>query len=228
MKTVYDSIREGDFNSTAWMKEAEALFRKNSIVVAWWCRQSGKSTFSIKIAHEAALEKLTDIVFMCPYHKNTNHIKEHLLRTFKPEEIKSVAGDQIFLENGSRIKLGSANSRNIFLNSADLVIFDEFDFMEKHSFLRHLESLRSRKAMTIWEKIKYLFGFYFPIPLQKLVFVSSMKEGENFGTLLAKMKNLPISRVNSNRVNFEHSDEMKVILGPVSWKKEYDSYEEES
>lgn len=227
MKTVYDSIRDGTFVSTTWMKEAEALFRKNSIVVAWWCRQSGKSTFSIKVVHDAALENLVDIVFICPYHKYTVYIKDHLLRSFKPEEIKIVVGDQIFLKNGSRIKVCSSNVRTLYLNSADLIIFDEFDFMEKHSFLRHLESLRSRKGMTTWEKIKHFCGLYFPIPLQKLVFTSSMKDGENFGTLLAKMKNLPISRANGKRVSFSRSEEMKVVLGPESWKKDYDSYEED-
>jgi hypothetical protein len=227
MKTVYDSIREGNFVPTLWMKEAEALFEKNSIVVAWWCRQSGKSTFSVKIIHDYALKTPMNIVLLCPYHKHTVYAKENLLRTFKPEEIKKVTSDLIFLMNGSIITLAANSSKTLYLNNADLIVFDEFDFMAQHNFTSHLDSLRSRNSMTTWEKIKYFLGLYFPTPLQKLVFTSSMKDGENFGTLLTKMKKLPISRINGNRVNFEHSEKMKVILGSASWKKEYDSYEKE-
>jgi hypothetical protein len=227
MKTVYDAIREGTFTFTSWMREANALLQQNSAVVAWWCRQSGKSAFAIKIAHDTAIKQMSDIVFVCAYHNQMKHVKDHLLRTFKSTEILNQVGDQIFLVNGSRIAMCSSNSRSIFLNNADLVIFDEFEFMEKNNFLRHLGCLRNRKPLTRWEKIKCFFGFHFPVPVQKLIFTSSMKDGSNFGALLGKMKNLPISRANGRRVSSKHSEEMKMYLDSDTWKKEYDSYEEE-
>jgi len=226
MKTVYDNIREGDFEELSYMRNSTRILHERGIVINWWCRKSGKTVFCIKKARELSLEKCTDIIFITFSKKMATQAKDFFSRTLKKEELREIIGDQIFLKNGSRITFCSSKSKDHYLKNADMVIFDEFEYFDRFSFMNLLNSLQKRPDHTFWRILLEKLGFVKPVFSQFLIFSSSMKDGANLGALFSRIKNLPMSRVSFKHLPSHDVEKLKTILGEEDWKKEYDSYED--
>ncbi len=224
MKTVYDSIREGEFKEFSYMRNSLRLLREKSIVVNWWCRQSGKTAFSVKIAVDFAKEKSSDVVFVAFDKAAALHLKRIFAASLKTEDLKTITGEQVFLINGSRVSFVSSRSKAQYLKNADMVIFDEFDHFERFAFVQLLNSLKPQEKLTLKRKIGIALGLVKKTDPQLLIFSSSMKDGANLGVLFSRKKNLPISRVSFGSLTTHDVEKMKKMLGD-DWEKEYDSYE---
>lgn len=226
MKTVYDEIRLGKFQERSYMRASRKLLKEKGVVLNWWCRQAGKTTFSIYIAREKAREEICDIIFISHCKKSADFLQKFFVRAAGDEVSKEVA-NQVILKNGSRVSFFSCSSEGIYLRAADMIVFDEFDFFNSLKFSQLLSKLKPRKKYNLWEKLKIRLGLMQKEPLQELIFNSTMKDGANLGVLFSKMKSLPVSRVNFQSIPSHDPEEAKRMLGEEGYKKNYDSYDEE-
>ena len=225
---AYDLIRQNKFRTPEKMLVVEKLLAKNDVVINWWCRQSGKSLTSIKIINDFVKRKPSNILIVCTKTVVAGNFMYMLGRTIDRKEIDSISKYEITLKNGSRIKAISANSDSFSVENKDLIVFDEFDFMDTTSLAGILLEIKSvnrySPKLSLWEKI--LIKLRIKPQSQKntkLLFFSSKNSKENFSMISAAFPSAAMNYLNWDDLNLS-KDKIIERIGEESFEKEYNSY----
>jgi hypothetical protein len=224
---AYDFIRQGKFKTPEKIATTEKLIEQHDVVVNWWCRQSGKTLTTVKIARDLVVSTPNShVLIISPKMAITHEIIKLFGRAIDKNEIESTTNSVINLKNGSII-VGSS-SLDHHIENANLIIVDEFEFIDigtMHSLVNRVEHQTKPKMIL---RLIEMFKFKKKTVPQKFIFSSSMKNGENFSMLKKVVPSEAITYLNWEKLNVssEKIEGYRHILGH-SFKKEYDSYKPE-
>lgn len=221
---TYDLIRQNKFRSPEKISTVENLLKTNDCVINWWCRQSGKSLTSIKVARDLAVKQKSTIIFVAVKADNSNDLKTKMSRCIDRNLVKSDNGISITLTNGSYIRFTSSNPQ-ANIDNADLVIFDEFDYMKPDNFSGMVSYIKNIKDPSIFQRFKNMFSFK-KKTISKVIFASSMNNRTNLETIRKAFPTAPITYLNYEKVNYGPGriDRIKEMLSEKEFNTEYNSY----
>ena len=224
---AYDFIRQGKFKTPEKIATTEKLIEQYDVVVNWWCRQSGKTLTSVKIARDLVVSTPNSLVLVIsPKSTMSLEILKLFGRAINRDEIESSENFVLKLKNGSTVVV--SNSLH-YLENANLVIVDEFEFIDvgtMRSIVNHLEYQKKPKMIL---RLLEMFKFRKKTVPPKFIFSSSMKNGENFSMLKKFVPLAAVTYLNWEKLNVspEKIEGYRHTLGSKSFEKEYDSYKPE-
>jgi hypothetical protein len=229
-----DLIRKDRFKSSEKIKNVEELIITKNVVINWWCRNSGKTLTSIKIARDTALSKPSKILFISMNSKRAKDISDLIYRsidrthTLPEQNLKNT----LLLTNGSIIVSASINSYDIS-EDVDMIIVDEFDLIKENlvqSIIDKYEEIERKitnKKVSFWKKFISLFSSKKEEEKHvKLLMSSSKGEGVSFVKLLdwsMSRKDAAITRLNWEKTTID-KEKLITILGEETFEKDYNSY----
>jgi hypothetical protein len=221
---AYDYIRQGKFKTPEKISLTEKLLEKSPVVINWWCRQSGKTLTSIKIARDLLVEKPGSfVIFVSPKLSPSKVMCSLMARAIDRDLVETSTVDSITLKNGSKFFTGTLKSnasvKNL-LKEVDMMVIDEFDYIQGPIFANLVISLREKLYPTLFEKFLNMFK---PKKDQKFIFASSMKDGGNF-EMLKTLPNIPVSYLNWEKVPSVDREKVIGFIGEKAFEIEYNSY----
>lgn len=229
MRDVYEQIRKGKFRVPTKIKNTENLLEKNNCVINWWCRQSGKTLTSIKIARDAALKKPGTKIFLIAVNENSARLfVDHFTMTINFNIITRKTNSEVELKNGSSLE--AISSSQVLLprkdKSYNLIIVDEFEFLSRP---RDVIFRVQEEFLPVVPK-SWLSGLWpfrnrtSKAPDTKVLFNSSRKNGEVLKMLTDSFPKAFVNKLNWDKTPFSKEDLIERI-GPEAFKIEYDSYQ---
>jgi hypothetical protein len=225
---AYDYIRQGKFKTPEKILLTEKLLETNQAVINWWCRQSGKSLTSIKIARDLLVNNPGSFVVFISVSASSSKIVHSLVsRTIDRDLVSKDTSEGIFLKNGSKFVTGTlktGGSVDNLLKEVDLMIVDEFEYIQGPIFANFVLSMRKKLHPTLLERF---FNMFKRGKNTKFILASSKKDGGNF-EMLKTIPGIPISYMNWELVPSVNKVKMIELLGEKSFKIEYDSYKPEN
>ena len=228
---TYDLIRQNKFRTPEKILMVEKLLEENQCVINWWCRQSGKSLTSIKVARDLAVKQKSKIVFVAVKTVNANDLKTLMARCIDRDIVEKndseIPTSCITLKNGSCIYfISSAYSAHI--NDADLIVFDEFEYMSTPDFFSIVSHIRSSNESSLIKRFLNMFSFNNKKKFvdTKLLFSSSMKDRKNLDIIRKAFPTAPVTYMNYEKINYGPGriDDIKKILSEKEFTTEYNSY----
>lgn len=221
---TYDLIRQDKFRSPEKIQTVEKLLQENDHVINWWCRQSGKTLTSLKIARDRMIKEKIKVIFVCTNTASTADVKVKMARCINRELVSNESVTSMTLKNGSMILFMTPRTvKN--LKRVSLLCVDEFEFFSQSALASLLKAVYEEVNPSLWTRFKEMFNSEKTPTLQTL-FASSMKNRENFKMVRAILQSAPITYMNYEKINYGPGriDEMKKILPERQFKTEYNSY----
>lgn len=223
---AYDFIRQGKFKTPEKISNVENLLREHRIVVNWWCRQSGKTLTNIKISRDFMIENPGSFVlYVTTKASLAKQILEMVERTIDRSLIeKDESKTGITLKNGSSLKVGTLKpegSISHLIKKIDLLVVDEFEFIDSSSFSKMLLDVKNH----IWPSALQRFLEMFNRRKRTVaIFSSSMKNGENFQMIKSSLPLVAINYLNWEKIPSIDRERLVTMLGEDSFQREYNSY----
>jgi hypothetical protein len=229
---AYDLIRKGKFVSPEKMVAVEDAMKKNTIVINWWCRQSGKSLTAIKIATDLVTTKTekTVTIIVNSIGDRTN-IMSLLQKSINKDLIKRTTLNFVELTTGSIIKVVTSSNKTAnygllmasLFKESDIFIVDEYDYIATENMSMILEIIEKAHNLTIMGRIARFFGV---IPSNRALFFSSKNNLKNHTELVLRLgEHAAFTYLNYDKIGLDKEKLVK-ILGKDSFEKEYNSYNE--
>lgn len=226
---TYDLIRQNKFRSPEKILTVEKMLETNDCVINWWCRQSGKTLTNIKVARDLVMKEKNNVLIVCPKAAMIEHKKEVLARCIDRNLVESDDKNGIKLKNGNEVRLMVANMPGlkdfILDKKINLVIFDDFEWIDQVKFSAMLRDLKSIYEPSIWEKFINMFDANRKRK-PKMLLSSSMNNKKNFDLIRKIFPESAVTYLNWEKVSFGPGkiDEMKRILSEKEFETEYNSY----
>lgn len=228
-----DLIRKDKFKTSEKIQSIEELINVKNVVINWWCRNSGKTLTSIKIARDTAISKPSKILFISVNAKRAKDINDLIFRSIDRSLMNiSKSKNTLHLLNGSTITSVSINSF-IINDDIDMIIVDEFDLInETHiqDLIANFELIENKlknKKISFWKKILLFFGIYKKDNKDiKLLMSSSKFNGVSFIKLLdwsMSRNDAAVTRLNWEKTTIDR-EKLITILGEEKFEKDYNSY----
>lgn len=219
---AFDQLRNGKFKSTQKIKDVENILKTDNIVINWWCRQSGKSLTNVKISRDVALNNQSNIYIISRSLSSGADLLAKIKRSIPNELIIVSLTYTLTLNNGSCIRCVSAEMFRSVVRNADVMIVDEFDFIEKTNFMQGC--LEINKVLFGKTLLSKLFSKFFKRRVMKIVFSSSKNDGENFKLIRKIFQTAKVTFMNWENIPHFDNDHVLKLLGEKKFKLEYDSY----
>ena len=221
--STYDLIRQDKFRTPEKITAVEKLLETNTCVINWWCRQSGKSLTSIKIARDLAIKQPSEIIFAAVNTAQSAEFKKLTSRCIDRDLVESENSREIRLKNKSIIKFITVDSAKHSLKNTDMLIFDEFEYMNT-DFVTWLSEVNFTINPSLYKRFINMFNY--EKPRLKVIFSSSKKDSKNFKLIKNIFTTAPVTYLNYEKVNYGPGklDNIRENLSVEKFKTEYNSY----
>ncbi len=221
---AYDFIRQNKFVTPDKIKIVESMLESERVVINWWCRQSGKTLTGVKIARDYAVNNSGySVLVICPRSAISRNFIYVTGRSIDDKLIDSISTFFIKLKNGSIIQACVYNE-NVSFDDKDLVVIDEFDFIETPNFYSIVNKIKREIYPTFLQHI-YDVCLTNKNTRMKFLLSSSKFNGLNLD-LIKTLHKYSITYLNWEKLSLENDkiERMKKMLGDTAFKNEYDSY----
>lgn len=227
---AYDLIRKGKFVSPEKMQAVEAAMKNNTIVINWWCKQSGKTLTAIKIATDLATNKTEKNVAIIVGTISDRTLMMNLLhKSINKDLINRTTLNFIELTTGSIIKVVTSFNKttnykvlmNSMLKESDIFIVDEYDSLPSENMDMILDIIEKSENLTIMGKLARFLGF---LPSHKILFFSSKNNLRNHNELVLTLGDrAAFTYQNYDKLGLDKEKLVK-LLGQDVFEKDYNSY----
>lgn len=225
---AYDFMRQNKFIVPDKIKMVESILESDRVVVNWWCRQSGKTLTNVKIARDLVVNNPgSSVLVICPRGSIAKNFVYVTGRSIELNLIDTSSTFFIKLKNGSIIQACTYNSDTEFTDK-DLVIVDEFDFIEIEKMAEIIIKIKRETEPTFLQRIVDLLDFQKNRNM-KFILSSSKYDRSIFELIKNSLKRYYVTYLNWEKLSIEKDkiDNLKKMLGDESFKDEYDSYKPE-
>lgn len=227
---AYDLIRKGKFVSPEKMQAVEAAMKKNTVMINWWCKQSGKTLTAIKIATDLVTTKTKkQVSIIVNTISDRTSMMNLLQKSINKDLINRTTLNFIELTTGSIIKVVTSSNKSAnygilmasLFKESDIFIVDEYDSLPPDNMDMILEIIEKSHRLTVLGKISRFLGF---LPTHKVLFFSSKYNLRNHTELVLRLGDYAgFTYLNYDKLGLDKEKLVK-LLGQDVFEKDYNSY----